>query len=110
MKIETVEDAVEAYKSLGNWQYADREAAWKWMFEQGRIAEREACAAACDAMQVNKSPDYYPGQAFDGACRACADEIRKRSNEELRGAEQASLAERPSRTQGSAAPEPSSGD
>lgn len=42
--------------------------------------EREACAKACEALQVNKSLDYYPGQAFDGACRTCAAEIRKRSN------------------------------
>lgn len=43
-------------------------------------AEREECAKACEALQVNKSADYYPGQAFDGACRTCAGEIRKRPN------------------------------
>ena len=42
--------------------------------------EREACAKTCEALQVNKSPDYFPGAQFDGACRTCADEIRKRSN------------------------------
>lgn len=36
MDIETAEDAIEAYKAMGDWKYADREAAWKWMFEQGR--------------------------------------------------------------------------
>lgn len=41
MNIKTANDAVEAYKSLGDWQYADREAAWKWMFEQGRKAAEE---------------------------------------------------------------------
>ncbi len=44
MQIETAEDAAEAYKSFDGWQYADREATWKWMFEYGRIAgvaERE---------------------------------------------------------------------
>lgn len=48
----------------------------RWCVEH----EREGCAKACEALQVNKSPDYYPGQAFDGACRTCAGEIRKRSN------------------------------
>lgn len=38
MDIKTADDAIEAYKSLGDWKYADREAAWKWMFEQGRKA------------------------------------------------------------------------
>lgn len=38
MEIVTAEDAVEAYKSLGEWQYADREATWKWMFNQGKAS------------------------------------------------------------------------
>jgi len=41
MNIETAEDAIDAYKALGDWQYADREAAWRWMFEQGRKAAAE---------------------------------------------------------------------
>lgn len=53
------------------------------LIEAAVSAEREACAQACEALQVNKSPDYYPGQAFDGACRTCAGEIRKRSNAKL---------------------------
>jgi len=39
-------------------------------------AVREACAKVCEALQVNKSPDYYPGAQFDGACRTCAAAIR----------------------------------
>ena len=38
MQIETAADAIEAYKSFDGWQYADREAAWKWMFEAGQCA------------------------------------------------------------------------
>lgn len=48
MEINTAEDAAEAYKSLGDWQYADREAAWKWMFEQGRLAERKKWRSALE--------------------------------------------------------------
>lgn len=36
MGIETAIDAIETYKSLGDWRYADKEAVWKWMFEAGR--------------------------------------------------------------------------
>lgn len=36
MEIITAKDAELAYKSLDDWQYADREAAWKWMFERGQ--------------------------------------------------------------------------
>ena len=53
---------------------------FRFVWNAATAIEREACAKACEALQVNKSPDYYPGQAFDGACRTCADEIRKRSN------------------------------
>ena len=35
MEIRTAEEATEEYKSYDEWQYADREAAWKWMFERG---------------------------------------------------------------------------
>ena len=47
MTIETADEAAEAFKSFDDWQYADREAVWEWMFEQGRIAEREACRLRC---------------------------------------------------------------
>ena len=46
MEIKTAADAAEAYKSFDDWQYADREAAWKWMFEQGQAAERERICVA----------------------------------------------------------------
>ena len=36
MGIETANDAIETYKSLGDWRYADKEAAWRWMFEAGQ--------------------------------------------------------------------------
>jgi hypothetical protein len=32
MKIQTVEDAIEAYTAQDAWQFADRQAAWAWMF------------------------------------------------------------------------------
>lgn len=35
MEIRTAEEAAEEYKTYDDWQYADREAAWKWMFERG---------------------------------------------------------------------------
>ena len=38
MKIETEKDAIEAWKSNDGWQFTDREAAWKWFFEQGQKA------------------------------------------------------------------------
>lgn len=40
MEIKTAQDAIEVWQMHDGWQFADREAAWKWMFEQGRIAER----------------------------------------------------------------------
>jgi hypothetical protein len=36
----------------------------------------EASAKACEDMQVTGSPDYYPAQAFNGACRTCAGGLR----------------------------------
>ena len=48
-----------------------------WSFVKAvEEAERERCAKACESLQVNKSKDYFPGQAFDGACRSCANAIR----------------------------------
>lgn len=44
MKIETAQEAIETYKSFDDWRYADREAAWKWMFEQGWNAALEKAA------------------------------------------------------------------
>jgi|GEM_PF-2433475 len=41
MVINTAAEAIDAWKSLGDWEYADREAAWRWMFEQGRKAAAE---------------------------------------------------------------------
>ena len=34
----TAEEAADMYKSYDDWQYADREATWKWMFERGKEA------------------------------------------------------------------------
>lgn len=42
MIFDTVEEAIDAWKSLGDWKYADREAAWRWMFEHGRKAAEAA--------------------------------------------------------------------
>lgn len=74
MEILTAKEAEEVYKSYDEWQYADREAAWKWMFERGVEAgvkaEREACAKVCE------------GQAKEPECteraQYCADAIRNR--------------------------------
>lgn len=79
MQIETADEAVEAYKSLGEWEYADREAAWRWMFEQGRISEREACAKVCEETEC---PLDSPADdlSFEIGTLACAEAIRARSN------------------------------
>ncbi len=64
MKIKTAQDAAEAYKSFDDWRYADREAAWKWMFEQGQMAAREACAKVCDdeaAYRLSREAFPLPG-------------------------------------------------
>jgi len=34
----TAEDALHEFMSYDEWQYADREATWRWMFERGRLA------------------------------------------------------------------------
>ena len=47
------------------------------VWQTATLVEQERCAKVCEGLQVNKSPDYYPGQAFDGACRTCAAAIRK---------------------------------
>ena len=52
----------------------DSAAYWAWA---GWQSASERAAKVCEGLQVNKSPDYYPGQAFDGACRTCAAAIRK---------------------------------
>ena len=53
-----------------------------------RIAfdEREACATVCESLVVGR-PDDHAANYFDGGCRTCAGEIRKRSNAALRGGE-----------------------
>ena len=62
--------------SIDGWKGAYTE---EQMLAYGK-AEREAAleqaAQVAEAQQVNKSPDYFPGQAFDGACRTCAAAIR----------------------------------
>ena len=78
MEIKTAQDAVEAYKSFDGWEYADREAAWKWMFEQGRLAEREACAKVCEDRPDLKIATTYDWTRQVGQDLALA--IRMRSN------------------------------
>ena len=70
MIIETAQDAIEAYKCHDEWEYADREAAWKWMFEAGQKAEREACAMVADDWQLDDACETY-------LC-SCATAIRER--------------------------------
>jgi len=36
MEINTAEEAIEVWQMNDGWEFADREAAWKWMFEQGK--------------------------------------------------------------------------
>jgi len=59
----------------GDASVLEREA-WE-IWQAATLVERERAAKVCEGLQVNKSPDYYPGQAFDGACRTCAAAIRK---------------------------------
>lgn len=79
MKIETADEAIEAFMSLGEWQYADREAAWKWMFEQGQLAEREACAVTAWMTGINEHNKSI-GMPCDAReiGSACARNIRMR--------------------------------
>lgn len=74
MKIETAEDAIEAYTAQDAWQFADRVAAWKWMFDAGRIAERRECyRLAMIATEPAK------GGSFNDGKWAVADAIKMRS-------------------------------
>ena len=79
MNIETAEDAIEAWKTHDGWEFADREAAWKWMFAQGRQAgrldEREECALLCEWLA--KDDDVPAGSIADG--NECAISIRERA-------------------------------
>ena len=47
MIIKTAKDAEEIYKSFDEWMLADREAAWKWMFDRGMLAGIDTCKAQC---------------------------------------------------------------
>lgn len=38
MRITNAKEAIDAYKLHDDWRFADREAAWQWMFERGREA------------------------------------------------------------------------
>ena len=74
MQIQTVEDAIEAYTAQDAWQFADREAAWKWMFEAGQKAERNECyRLAMTASEPTK------GGSFNDGKWAVADAIKMRS-------------------------------
>ena len=87
MDIKTADDAIEAYKSLGDWKYADREAAWKWMFEQGRKAA-EADTERLEWLMRNVSGTEFRrlGVTYGGNCgRDRIDAAMKTPNAELRG-------------------------
>jgi len=73
MKIQTVEDAIEAYTAQDAWQFADRQAAWAWMFEQGRKAGMNECyRLAMTASEPAK------GGSFNDGKWAVADAIKMR--------------------------------
>ena len=65
----------ETYKGFLGSNNCQEYALQAW--QAATLVERERAAKVCEGLQVNKSPDYYPGQAFDGACRTCAAAIRK---------------------------------
>ena len=74
MKIQTVEDVIEAYTAQDAWQFADRQAAWAWMFEQGRKAGMNECyRLAMTASEPAK------GGSFNDGKWAVADAIKMRA-------------------------------
>ena len=63
MKIETVDDAIEAYTAEDAWRFADREAAWKWTFEAGWKAARNECyRLAMTACEPAKGGSFNDGK------------------------------------------------
>ena len=73
MRIETVDDAIEAYTAQDAWKFADRESAWKWMFEAGRKAGRDECyRLAMTASEPAK------GGSFNDGKWAVADSIKEK--------------------------------
>lgn len=84
----TAEEAIDAWKSLGDWQFADREAAWRWMFEQGRKAATAEMIAHCEerakGWDAPKGKDH--GDCEFGArheARAIAAQLREMAGQVL---------------------------
>ena len=75
----TAADAVEAYKSNDGWEFADREAAWRWMFDRGHDAAqaeilelktllhkiKERCLFADDGSIGITQDAHIPQELFD---------------------------------------------
>jgi len=68
MEIRTAEEAADEYKSYDAWQYADREAAWKWMFDRGveagnaHIYLQAAERIEADAQEIAALRDQLKGR------------------------------------------------
>jgi hypothetical protein len=54
----------------------------EWLVKKAIEEEREACAKICDGIDFGEYPD---GDFAAGLAWECAEEIRARSNAELRG-------------------------
>ena len=68
----TAEDARHEFMSYDEWQYADREAVWKWMFERGRLA-----AAPKPPAGMQLVPDSYIEKAEKYITAACCTAVEK---------------------------------
>ncbi len=51
----TARDAFDEWMANDEWQFADREACWKFMFEKGQESMRQQLAAAIAACQLKDS-------------------------------------------------------
>ena len=51
----TAQDAFDEWMANDEWQFADREACWKFMFEKGQESMRQQLAAAIAACQLKDS-------------------------------------------------------
>ena len=62
----TFEDVVNDWKSHDDWQFADKEACWKFMFENGQESLRQQLAER--EKQVTLLRDAMQGAWKDGYC------------------------------------------
>ena len=81
----TYEDAVDDWKSNDEWQFADRDACWRFMFEKGQESLRQQLAAEIMRLEIAlriKTEEH----------KCCSEDLMKLRESEQSGWKEAAIA------------------